>query len=112
MQIKLTSKVEGVASTLQLVGIEGRMELPGNARVNTLVGIYHLSPTNLGSSLRSHLGEGRGDGHRPLSQHTLVQNHPTIAYACITSFGSLDGSFCFALRSMLCFWYPDKVNWS
>ena len=100
MQIKLTSKVEGVASTLQLVGIEGRMELPGNARVNTLVRIYHLSPTNLGSSLRSHLGEGRGDGHRPLSQHTLVQNHPTVAYACITSFGSLDASFCFALRSM------------
>ena len=99
-QTKPTSKVEGIASALQLVGIEGRMELPGNAWVNTLVGIYHLSPTNPGSSLRSNLGEGRDNGHRPLSQHTQVQNHPTIAYACITSFASLDGSFWFALRSM------------
>ena len=77
------------------------MELPGNAWVNTLIGIYHLSPTNPGSSLRSNLGEGRDDSHWVPSQHSLGQNTPsTIACACITSFGCQDGSFCFAIRSM------------
>ena len=52
-----TSKIEGVASALQLIGIKGRLELPGNVWVNSLIGIYHLSPKDLGSSLRSNLQE-------------------------------------------------------
>ena len=52
-----TSKTEGVASTLQLSGIEGRLELPGNAWVNSLVGVYHLSPKDIGSPSHSNLHE-------------------------------------------------------
>jgi len=50
-----TSKTEGVASTLQLICIEGRLELPGNVWVNSLVGVYHLRPRDLRSSSHTNL---------------------------------------------------------
>lgn len=80
-----TSKIEGVASALQLIGIEGRWELPGNVWVNSLVGIYHLSPKDLGSSLRSNLQEQvLCDVSHPSYQHSHA-SHVLDKHVLITA---------------------------